>query len=221
MFSYKNDSPIDFIRLALSVNALKFGEFETKSGRISPYFFNMGFFNNGFSIRTLGSFYASALIKSNIEFDMLFGPAYKGIPLVISTSTALSFSSNSYKDIPFAFNRKESKDHGEKGSLIGAQLRGKIAILDDVITSGMSIHESIEIIRSEGADPAVIVIALDRMEKSNYSSTYSAAKEISNLYNIPVISIASLKDIFELVQNDKHFIEYRERIKEYRMSYGL
>ncbi|AFZ82949.1 orotate phosphoribosyltransferase [Candidatus Kinetoplastidibacterium crithidiae] len=216
---------LDFVKFALDVGALKFGDFKTKSDRISPYFFNIGLFNNGKSIAKLAEFYANILQKSSIEFDMLFGPAYKGIPLVISTSMILS-DRCIHEKVPFAFNRKEAKNHGEKGRLIGASLHGKVVIIDDVITSGISVNESIEIIHAEGAEPVAVIVALDRMEKPNLISsvseaTTSASNNISSKYGLPVLSIASLENILSLVQKHQDFAEHAEKVAKYRSLYGI
>ncbi|AGF50092.1 orotate phosphoribosyltransferase [Candidatus Kinetoplastibacterium blastocrithidii TCC012E] len=213
---------VNFVKFALQCKALCFGSFETKSGRNSPYFFNIGCFDSGYSINKLSRFYTNALVNSGIAFDMIFGPAYKGIPLVISTS--INYSLMLGKDIPFSFNRKEMKTHGEGGLLIGSPLKGRVVIIDDVITSGISAMESISIIKKTGAEPVAMLIALDRMECSVdrcISSRKSAVQEVAETYGIPVISIASLNDIFSNVMNDINLSKYRERISEYREVYGI
>src|SRR5690606_7397290 len=186
----------DFVRFALEQGVLRFGEFRVKSGRLSPYFFNAGLFNTGRSVGRLAQFYAQALIDSGLAFDMLFGPAYKGIPLSTATSVALAGHPGlEGRDAPFAFNRKEAKDHGEGGTLVGAPLRGKVVIIDDVITAGTSVRESVEIIRQAGAEPAAVLIALDRMERAGPDealSAHSAVQDVSASFGIPVVSIASL-----------------------------
>ncbi|AGF48642.1 orotate phosphoribosyltransferase [Candidatus Kinetoplastibacterium oncopeltii TCC290E] len=221
MTTLENNS-VDFVKFALSCEALCFGDFETKSGRNSPYFFNIGRFDSGYKINQLSKFYTNALLNSGIAFDMIFGPAYKGIPLVISTSINYSLMLN--KDLPFSFNRKEIKSHGEGGLLIGSPLKGKVVIIDDVITSGISARESINIIKQSGAEPVAMLIALDRMEYSverGISLRKSAVQEVIETYNIPVISIASLNDIFSNVINDVNLFKYRKRISQYREAYGI
>src|SRR5271163_2590940 len=167
-----------FIELALARQALRFGEFTLKSGRVSPYFFNAGLFNDGESIATLGRCYASALLHSQLQFDMLFGPAYKGIPLV--TTTAVALAATHGRNVPWAFNRKESKDHGESGQVVGSALRGRVVIIDDVITAGTAIRESVELIRGAGARPAAVALALDREERG--LSERSAVQELEAQY---------------------------------------
>ncbi|WBF65920.1 MAG: orotate phosphoribosyltransferase [Candidatus Kinetoplastibacterium crithidii] len=216
---------LDFVKFALDIGALKFGDFKTKSDRISPYFFNIGLFNDGKSIAKLARFYANILKKSSIQFDMLFGPAYKGIPLVIATSMILS-SNYINEGVPFAFNRKEAKTHGEKGILIGAPIQGKVVVIDDVITSGISVNESIEIIHTQGAEVVAVLVALDRMERPNLISSIfdkgnSASNSISSKYDLPVISIASLENILSLVQKNQDFAEHAEKVSKYRSSYGI
>jgi len=205
-----------FIHYALDCGVLKFGEFQLKSGRISPYFFNTGLFNTGAQLDKLGQFYAQALINTGVEIDVLYGPAYKGIPLVSTTSIAFSRLKG---DIPFAFNRKETKDHGEGGILVGAALQGKVWILDDVITAGTSVRESVDIIRAAGATVAGVVIALDRQEKGQ--NQLSAVQEVSNQFGIPVIAIICLAEIIEFIQQDSRFFEKLPIIKAYRQQYGI
>ncbi|HEY9279987.1 MAG TPA: orotate phosphoribosyltransferase [Eoetvoesiella sp.] len=215
----------DFVRFSLEQGVLRFGQFKVKSGRVSPYFFNAGLFNTGASVGRLAQFYAQALVGSGVEFDMLFGPAYKGIPLSTATSVALAnHAAMAGRDIPFAFNRKEAKDHGEGGVLVGAPLQGKVVIIDDVITAGTSVRESVEIIRHSGAQPAAVLIALDRMERAGADdalSAYSAVQDVANTYGMPVISIASLGDIMVLLDNDAQFAEYRDAVASYRAKYGV
>ncbi|WP_415787981.1 orotate phosphoribosyltransferase [Bordetella tumulicola] len=215
----------DFVRFALDESVLRFGSFKVKSGRISPYFFNAGLFNSGASVGRLAQFYAQALLNSGVAFDMLFGPAYKGIPLATATSVALAGHSDMQgRDIPFAFNRKEAKDHGEGGTLVGAPLHGKVVIIDDVITAGTSVRESVEIIRATGAEPAAVLIALDRQERAGPDdalSPHSAVQEVANTYGIPVISIASLADILTLLQDDDQFANHRDAVLAYRAKYGI
>ncbi|MDD2759856.1 MAG: orotate phosphoribosyltransferase [Methylomonas sp.] len=205
-----------FIRLALDSGVLKFGEFQLKSGRISPYFFNTGLFNTGAQLDKLGQFYAQALIAAGVEVDVLYGPAYKGIPLV--STTAIAYARLTC-DIPFAFNRKEAKDHGEGGVLVGAPLQGKVWILDDVITAGTSVRESVDIIRGAGATVAGVVIALDRQEKGQ--DELSAVQEVSSQFGIPVIAIISLAEIIEFVEQDNNFADKLPLIRSYREQYGI
>src|SRR5574343_590335 len=205
-----------FIRLALDCGVLKFGEFQLKSGRLSPYFFNTGLFNTGAQLDELGQFYAQTLIIAGVAVDVLYGPAYKGIPLVSTTSIAYSRLSG---DIPFAFNRKEAKDHGEGGTLVGAPLQGNVWILDDVITAGTSVRESVEIIRGAGATVAGVVIALDRQEKGQNSM--SAVQEVSQQFGIPVLAIISLAEIIEFIAQDPDFIDKLAIISHYRQQYGI
>lgn len=205
----------EFIQFTLDCGVLKFGSFKLKSGRISPYFFNAGLFNTGHQLGKLGRFYAQALIASKLSVDVLYGPAYKGIPLVSATSIAYA---ELKQDIPFAFNRKESKDHGEGGVLVGATLQGKVLILDDVITAGTSVRESITIIRATKAVPAGVLIALDRQEKGG--DNCSAGMTVSKLFKIPVISIISLSHIMEFLElNNK--TKQLKIIKEYHLQYGI
>jgi orotate phosphoribosyltransferase len=215
----------DFVRFSLDQGVLKFGQFKVKSGRISPYFFNAGLFNSGLSVGRLAQFYAQALVDSGVAFDMLFGPAYKGIPLSTATSVALANHPDiGGRDVPFAFNRKEAKDHGEGGVLVGAPLRGKVVIIDDVITAGTSVRESVEIIRQAGAEPAAVLIALDRMERAGADdalSAHSAVQDVARTYGIPVVSIASLDDIMGLLENDAQLAEHREAVAAYRAKYGV
>jgi orotate phosphoribosyltransferase len=183
--------PSDFIRLCLDLGVLRFGEFTLKSGRKSPYFFNAGLFNTGRAVGSLGRFYAQAAVASGVAFDMLFGPAYKGIPLV--TATAAAMAEHEGRDLPFAFNRKEAKDHGEGGTIVGAPLRGRVLIVDDVITAGTAIRESVEIIRAQGATPAGVLIALDREERGQ--GTVSAVQEVQRDFGLPVIAVLRLRDL--------------------------
>jgi orotate phosphoribosyltransferase len=205
----------DFISYALDCGVLKFGEFLLKSGRTSPYFFNTGLFNTGAQLGKLGHFYAQALIQSDIKPDILYGPAYKGIPLVSTTSIA--YAQLTGKDIPFAFNRKEIKDHGEGGSLVGAPLQGKVIILDDVITAGTSVRESVEIIRNAGAIPAGVLIALDRQEKGLNDS--SAIQEVQDRFNMPVIAIITLENIIDYLTATAS--DQLNAIKDYQRLYGI
>jgi len=205
-----------FIHFALSCGVLKFGEFQLKSGRISPYFFNTGLFNTGAQLDQLGQFYAQALLNAEVDADILYGPAYKGIPLVSTTAIAYS---RLRTDIPFAFNRKEAKDHGEGGVLVGAPLQGKVWILDDVITAGTSVRESVDIIRGAGATVAGVLIALDRQEKGQ--NELSAVQEVSDRFGIPVVAIISLAEIVEFIEQDSSFIDNLPIIRAYRQQYGI
>lgn len=214
-----------FVQFALKEGVLRFGSFVTKSGRTSPYFFNAGLFNTGASVGRLAQFYAQALIDSKLPFDMLFGPAYKGIPLATSTSVALAANpAMQGRDVPFAYNRKEAKDHGEGGVLVGAPLQGKVVIIDDVITAGTSVKESVEIIRAAGAEPCAVLIAMDRMERAGPDgalSPHSAVQEVQQKYGLPVVSIASLTDILSLLEQNAEFADYREAVLAYRQRYGI
>jgi len=210
-----HDYQKDFIAYALECGVLKFGEFQLKSGRISPYFFNTGLFNTGARLGKLGQFYAQALIHSGVEADILYGPAYKGIPLVSAASIAYAQLKSS--DIPFAFNRKEAKDHGEGGALVGASLKGRVIIVDDVITAGTSVRESVDIIRGCGATPAGVLIALDRQEKGQ--ADISAVQEVTRIFAMPVIAIVTLADIIEYLSNEGG--PFLEAIKDYRRLYGI
>lgn len=206
-----------FIEMSIQIGALKFGEFELKSGRVSPYFFNMGLFSTGQALKNIGDFYASALEESNIEFDMLFGPAYKGIPLASVMSASLFM--NHDKDVPFVYNRKEKKDHGEGGRIVGPPLSGKIVIVDDVITAGTAIKEASQIIRETGAEISGIIIAIDRQEKG--TGEYSAVQEASSKLGVPVISIVNLDQILAFVKNSSSELEdHVEAIESYRKEYG-
>lgn len=211
MFDYQKD----FIAYALDCGVLKFGEFLLKSGRTSPYFFNTGLFNTGAQLAKLGQFYAQALMQSDINPDILYGPAYKGIPLVSATSIA--YAQLTSKDIPFAFNRKEVKDHGEGGNLVGAPLQGRVLILDDVITAGISVRESVDIIKSAGAVPAGVLIALDRQEKGN--NDVSAIQEVSTLFQLSVVSIITLADIIDYIKINPSYPV--DAIIDYQRRYGI
>lgn len=212
-----------FIEFAVSAGVLKFGNFVTKAGRNSPYFFNAGLFSDGANLGRLADFYAQTLLDSGIEFDMLFGPAYKGITLASATAVALAAKG---RNVPFAFNRKEAKDHGEGGVIVGAPLQGRVVIVDDVISAGTSVRESVEMIRAAGATPAAVLIALDRMEragKDDALSPHSAVQEVSRLYGIPVVSIGSLADLMTFIAAagaDSQLAQYREAISAYRQRYG-
>ena len=186
----------EFIAFAIKKEVLRFGEFKTKAGRLSPYFFNAGLFNDGASLGKLAEFYAQTMLDSGVEFDMLFGPAYKGITLASATAVAMAAKG---RNVPFAYNRKEAKDHGEGGTIVGAKLAGRVVIIDDVISAGTSVRESVEMIRAQGASPCAVLIALDRMEKSGAEgalSQLSAVQEVEQSVGIPVIAIANLNDLF-------------------------
>jgi orotate phosphoribosyltransferase len=211
MFNYQ----AEFISYALSCEVLKFGEFRLKSGRVSPYFFNTGLFDTGAKLGRLGQFYAQALIESGLKPDMLYGPAYKGIPLV--AATAISYAQITGQDIPFVFNRKETKDHGEGGDTVGATLEGRVLIVDDVITAGTSVKESVEVIKRAGAIPAGVLIALDRQE--TVESGHSAIQEVSECYKIPVVPIITLADIVTYIES--HDRGWVTAIANYRQKYGV
>ena len=206
----------EFLELALAKNALRFGQFTLKSGRESPYFFNAGLFDSGAALDALGRAYAQAAIDSGIAFDMLFGPAYKGIAL--ATVTAVGLAREHARDAPVAFNRKEAKDHGEGGVLIGAPLKGRVLIVDDVISAGTAIRESLALIRANGATTAGILIALDRQERGQ--GAQSAAQEIAGEFNTPVIAIAQLEQLLVLARERSELAPYRERLAAYRAAYG-
>jgi orotate phosphoribosyltransferase len=207
----------DFIDLCVRLGVLRFGSFTLKSGRESPYFFNAGLFNTGDAIGAVGRAYAAALDASGLEFDMLYGPAYKGIPLV--TVTAAALAEHAGRNLPFAFNRKEAKDHGEGGSIIGSPLKGRVLIVDDVITAGTAIRESIDIIKAAGAQAAGVLLALDRQERAP-ESRLSAVQEVRNHYGIPVITVVNLADLMQhtALQGRKDDLE---RMQSYRERYGL
>src|SRR5512145_2030578 len=206
----------DFIRLCLELGVLRFGEFKLKSGRLSPYFFNAGLFNTGHAIAGLGRYYARAATLSGLEFDMLFGPAYKGIPLV--TVTAAALAEHEQRDLPFAFNRKEAKDHGEGGTIVGAPLRGRVLIVDDVITAGTAIREAIDIITAAGAQPAGVVLALDRQERG--TGQLSAVQEVEQTLRLPVTSILKLEDLIEYLQRSGNASQLAAT-RAYRSQYGV
>jgi orotate phosphoribosyltransferase len=206
----------EFIEFAVARGVLCFGEFKTKAGRLSPYFFNAGLFNDGDALRRLGQFYAKALLAADPGVDVLFGPAYKGIPLVTATSVALAeFGRN----LPFCFNRKEAKDHGEGGVTVGAPLKGRVLIIDDVISAGTSVRESVDIIRGAGAQPAGVLIALDRMERG--SGALSAVQEVRNQFGIPVVSIASLDDLLAYLRARGGMAQQLHAVERYRKEYGV
>ena len=208
----------DFLRFALEQKVLKFGEFTTKAGRPSPYFFNAGLFNDGASTLALARFYAQAIDESGIAFDMLFGPAYKGI--ILAAATAMMLAERG-RNVPFAYNRKEAKDHGEGGTLVGAPLKGRVLIIDDVISAGTSVRESVKLIQAAGAEPAAVAIALDRMEKG--TGELSAVQEVEQQYGLPVVAIANLQDLFAMLQNsgNAEISRYLPQLKAYRERYGV
>jgi orotate phosphoribosyltransferase len=205
-----------FIEFALEREVLRFGRFTTKAGRASPYFFNAGLFHDGGALQKLGRFYAQAIAAAALPFDMLFGPAYKGIPLVTCTAIALAESGH---EIPIAYNRKEAKDHGEGGLLIGAPLQGQVLIVDDVISAGTSVRQSVALIRAAGAEPAGVVIALDRMERGQ--GTRSAVQEVEQDYRIPVIAVATLEDLLAYLTHQPEFTSHQNAILAYRSQYGI
>jgi len=212
----------DFIRFAIKQEVLCFGEFKTKAGRLSPYFFNAGLFNDGESLKQLTQFYAQAILFSKTPFDMLYGPAYKGIPLVAGTAIALAESG---RNVPYCFNRKEAKDHGEGGSTVGAKLQGRVLIIDDVISAGTSARESIALIRAAGATPCGMVIALDRMELGHQTERgkdeLSATQEVQHNYDIPVVSIATLDDLLGFLQDNPAMAQNLHAVQSYRDRYGI
>ena len=206
----------EFIEFALAQNVLRFGEFKTKAGRLSPYFFNAGLFNDGLALDRLSHFYAQAILASGIAVDVLYGPAYKGIPLVSVTALSLARAGH---NLPFAFNRKEAKDHGEGGNIIGTPLAGRVLIVDDVISAGTSVRESVEIIRAAGATPCGVVIALDRMERG--TGTLSAVQEVEQDYGLPVIAVATLDDLMIFLKRRPDFADYEMAVARYRKDYGV
>ena len=207
----------EFIRFCIAQGALKFGSFKTKSGRTTPYFFNAGLFNKGAALDRLAQFYAKAILASALDFDMLFGPAYKGIMLATATAMAIS-RETSGRDLPFAFNRKEAKDHGEGGSIVGSPLAGRVLIVDDVMTAGTAVRESVDIIRAAGATPAGVAISLDRMERG--SGALSAVQEVEKNYGMPVVCIANLDHLLAYLQDTPELRQNIEAIGEYRKEYG-
>jgi len=211
------DYQTSFINFALEKGVLKFGEFTLKSGRVSPYFFNSGLFNTGKSLADLGRFYAEAIIDSGVEFDVIYGPAYKGIPLAAAISIALADHHD--RDVPYAFNRKEAKDHGEGGTIVGSELKGKILIVDDVISAGTSVRESVDLIKANGAIPAGVMIALDRQEKGK--ADVSAIQEIESSYDMPVNSIVKFEHLIQFIENNTSVSENLPAVKAYREKYGV
>lgn len=207
----------EFIEFAISKQVLKFGEFTLKSGRKSPYFFNAGLFNTGLDLARLGRFYAQALVDSGIDFDLLFGPAYKGIP--IATTTAVALADHHERDLPYCFNRKEAKDHGEGGMLVGSPLDGRVMLVDDVITAGTAIRESMEIIAAHHATLAGVLISLDRQERGR--ETISAIQEVERDYQCQVISIITLDDLISYLEEQPSMVEALAAVKAYRKQYGI
>jgi orotate phosphoribosyltransferase len=205
-----------FIDLCLELGVLRFGEFKLKSGRMSPYFFNAGLFNTGRALAGLGRFYADTVQRAGFSFDVLFGPAYKGIPLV--SATALSLAEHHGRDSPWAFNRKEAKDHGEGGTIVGTPLQGRVLIIDDVITAGTAIRESIEIIRAAGAEPVGVILALDRQERGQ--GTLSAVQEVEQDLQLPVASILKLEHLIDYLAASGNASQL-EAMKRYRREYGI
>jgi orotate phosphoribosyltransferase len=212
-----HDYQREFIEFAIRNQVLRFGEFTLKSGRVSPYFFNSGLFNSGASIARLGRYYAETIIRSALDFDILFGPAYKGIPLAVTTAVAIAEHHD--RDIPSAFNRKEVKDHGEGGTVVGASLQGRVLIIDDVISAGTSVSESIQLIHAVGAVPAGVVVALDRQERSH--GTLSAIQEVEQRHGIPVLSIVNLDQIINYISGISDMNDALLRIQSYRGQYGV
>ncbi|MFC3024250.1 orotate phosphoribosyltransferase [Vibrio zhugei] len=207
----------EFIEFALEKEVLKFGEFTLKSGRTSPYFFNAGLFNTGRDLARLGRFYAAALADSGMDYDVLFGPAYKGIP--IATTTAVALADHHDTDMPYCFNRKEAKDHGEGGSLVGSPLEGRIMLVDDVITAGTAIRESMQIIQQNGADLAGVLVAIDRQEKGR--GELSAIQEVERDFACRVISIVSLNDLVTFLEERGDSAQHLAAVKTYRQQYGV
>jgi orotate phosphoribosyltransferase len=213
----------NFIRFALEAKVLSFGEFKTKAGRLSPYFFNAGGFDDGARLGALGRYYAKALQESKVQFDMLYGPAYKGITLAAATAIALA---DNGINVPYAYNRKEAKDHGEGGVLVGAPVKGRVVIIDDVISAGTSVRESVDLIRNAGAEPAAVLIALDRMERSGNATEIgdkSAVQAVEQEFGLPVVSIANLTGLmsFLTASSDSQLTNYLPAVKAYREKYGI
>lgn len=206
----------EFIAFACELGVLRFGEFKTKAGRLSPYFFNAGLFNDGAALARLCDFYAKSILAAGIQFDVLFGPAYKGIPLAAGTAMALAQNG---RNTPYAYNRKEAKDHGEGGTLVGAPLAGRVLIIDDVISAGTSVRESVELIRAAGATPAAVVIALDRQERGQ--GELSAVQEVERDYGMPVINIAALSDLIGYLTGHADLERNLAAVRDYRARYGI
>lgn len=214
--STQTDFTAQFIDFAIKKQVLRFGEFKTKAGRLSPYFFNAGLFNDGESLMRLGEFYAAAILKSGVQFDMLFGPAYKGITLAASISIALARQGHNF---PYAYNRKEAKDHGEGGTIVGAPLQGRVLIVDDVISAGTSVRESVEMIKAAGAIPAGVAIAIDRQERG--LGELSAVQEVEKDSGMPVINIATLADLIVYLNDAPELAEFKSAVQAYRNEYGV
>lgn len=212
----QTDFTAQFIDFAIKKQVLRFGEFKTKAGRLSPYFFNAGLFNDGESLMKLGEFYAAAILKSGVQFDMLFGPAYKGITLAASISIALARQGHNF---PYAYNRKEAKDHGEGGTIVGAPLQGRVLIVDDVISAGTSVRESVEMIKAAGAIPAGVAIAIDRQERG--LGALSAVQEVEKDSGMPVIKIATLADLIQFLDGAADLAEFKPAVQAYRNEYGV
>ena len=210
------DFTAQFIAFAIKKDVLRFGEFKTKAGRLSPYFFNAGLFNDGESLMKLGEFYAAAILKSGVQFDMLFGPAYKGITLAASIAIALARQGH---NLPYAYNRKEAKDHGEGGTIVGAPLKGRVLIVDDVISAGTSVRESVQMIKAAGATPAGVTIAIDRQERG--LGELSAVQEVERDNAMPVIKIASLADLITYLNDAPELASYKVAVEAYRKEYGV
>ncbi len=213
MRAYKSE----FLDLALELEVLRFGEFTLKSGRVSPYFFNAGLFSTGYAAAKLGRYYASAIADSELEFDILFGPAYKGIPLAALAASALAEHHD--VDVPYSYNRKEVKSHGEGGNIVGAPLAGRVLIVDDVITAGTAVREAQQIIVAAGAEVAGLVISLDRQEVGR--DARSAVQELEQSLKIPVISIVQLEDLIDLLEESKEYGEFLQPVLDYRKKYGI
>ena len=213
MQAYKRE----FIDLALELGVLRFGEFRLKSGRISPYFFNAGLFNTGYAAARVGRYYAATIAESDIKFDMLFGPAYKGIPL--ATLAAASLAEQQDIDVPYAFNRKEAKAHGEGGNIVGAPLAGRVLIVDDVITAGTAVREAYQIISASGAKVAGLIISLDRQERGQ--GALSAVQELKQSLDIPVLSIIRLNDLVDTLEESAEYEQYLQPVIDYRKKYGI
>ncbi|MDQ5909216.1 MAG: Orotate phosphoribosyltransferase [Pseudomonadota bacterium] len=207
----------DFLNFAINRGVLRFGEFTLKSGRVSPYFFNAGLFNSGAALAQLGRYYAAAIAASGLEFDVLFGPAYKGIPLVAAVAIALAEPQG--RDLPWCFNRKEAKDHGEGGLIVGAPLQGRVLIVDDVITAGTAIRETLQILEAHRAAPAGVLIALDRQERGQ--GALSAVQEVERTYGVAVTSIATLNDLVAYLAERPEYAERLDQMQDYRAQYGI
>ncbi|NOU24997.1 MAG: orotate phosphoribosyltransferase [Methylotenera sp.] len=212
----RNNVSQEFIAFAVQKEVLRFGEFKTKAGRLSPYFFNAGLFNDGESLLKLGEFYAAAIKNSGIEFDMLFGPAYKGITLVASIAIAFARAG---ENIPYAYNRKEAKDHGEGGVIVGSPLKGRVLIIDDVISAGTSVRESVELINGNNAKACGVAIAIDRQERG--TGDLSAVQEVIKTNGIPVCAIANLSDLIQYLQHQNNLVQNLQSIQAYRQQYGV